>query len=215
MASPLPKTNFEAGQYDRALQAYEKIYATGYFNEQMLYHMAFACEHVEKVPQSIYYLRKAQWEYGNSLTDAKVAQLVQEMGAARFVITTEWSSYHAFIHRTYMWWLLLVTALLGLAAGLFLASRNHPRRLFGGIGVAMLAMLVALVLIEHSFIAPRKGVLIRNTSFYDAPAYTAGSRDIPIAPGTLVDIKSRHDIWYHVVVGHYVCWVPEFAVMRL
>ncbi len=206
---------FEARQYDRAMQAYEKLYATGYFDEQMLYQMAFACEHLETMPQSIYYLRKAQWEYGNSLTDAKVAQLVQEMGATRFAIATEWSAYHAWIHRNYAWLLLLTAVLLGLAVVLFIGGRGNSRRLLGGIGAATAAMLLALLLVEHSFIAPRQGVIIRNTSFYEQPAYTANSREIPISPGTLVDIKSRHDIWYHVAVGHYECWVPEFALMQL
>lgn len=205
---------FEDGAYENAADLYENIYAGGYFDEQMLYHMAFACEHLGKVPESIYYLRKAQWEYGNSLTNAKVAQLVQEIGASRFVIATEWSSYRAFIHRSYGWWLLLIAVLLGLAFAMLWRSRNS-KGLIAGIAISSMGLFVALLLVEHSFISPDQGVIIRDTSFYEQPAYTANSREIPISPGTLVYIKSRHDIWYHVAVGHYDCWVPSFAVLQL
>jgi hypothetical protein len=205
---------FEEGQHAAAIEQYEAIYREGYFDEQMLYHMAFACEQVKKIPQSIYYLRKAQWEYGNSLTDAKVAQLVQEMGAARFVIATEWPQYHAFIHRSYEWWLFLLMLLLGLAIAL-LRGGGQSKRLIGGIAVATLALFLAMMLVEHSFLSPGQGVIVGTTSFYEEPAYTANSKEIPISPGTLVHIKSRHDIWYNVSFGHYECWIPALVVMKL
>lgn len=205
---------FEAALYEKSVAIYEEIYAKGYFQEDMLYQMAFSFEQLQNLPKSIYYLRKAQWEYGNALTDSKISQLVEEMGTSRVIVSTEWSNYHAFLHRSYSLWLLVLAGILGAAAWLFWQNRN-PRFLIGGIGLSAIGVFMALLLIEHTFISPDHGVIISDTSFYEMPAYTSTSKEIPVSPGTLIHIKAKQDIWYFVAIGHYECWIPEFVVMKL
>jgi tetratricopeptide (TPR) repeat protein len=208
---------FQAQAYTEAMEAYENIYADGFYNEAMLYRLSFMHENLKAYPQAIYYLKKAAMEYGNPTIDGKVKQLMQLQGSDRFYPSSAWNTYRLFFKR----WGFVVWGLFGLAIAAILAHSFLPGakdmvwRKGAAAGAWSVAVLLAVVLFHRSFLVPEIGVLTEQTAFYDFPGYAAQAKLHALSIGETVTIQDREDIWVEVAAGDKVFWVPERSVRTL
>lgn len=208
---------FEAQEYTTALEGYEKIYASGQYNERMLYRLSFMHESLKDYPQAIYYLKKAAQSYGNPSIDAKVKQLMQLQGSDRFYPSSAWNTYLLFFkHWGWLVWGLFAASILGIIAHLVLPGDKERVWRKGAMAAAWtVAVLFAGLLFHRSFMVPEIGVLTGKTAFYDFPSYAAKSQPQALSIGETVTIEDREDIWVEVAAGDKTYWVPRYAVRSL
>ena len=205
---------FKYDQLPKATLLYEEVLNQGFFHEQMLYRLAYMHEQMEAYPQSNFYLRKIQWEYGAENIEGKVLQLIRKMTRERVSLGTPWSESQL-TARYYETYLIggIVTATLLLVLMLFVARAQLSR----AIGIALTATILICtgLLLANYYQTPPKGVIVESTPFYDLPGYGAESKVYPIYPGALVDVLDKQDIWVKVSMGKFTGWIPAFTLRKV
>ena len=208
---------FEEGKYTQAMSDYEKVYASGKFSENMLYRMAFMYENLRQYPEAIYYLKKAGQEFGDKNSEAKVRQLMQKQGSTRFFSGDGWNGYLSFF-RTWKWLFygLFLASILGIGAHYLLPRKKIPLWRSVGIGFVWTIFFSLILLFSHrSLLVPQRAVLMQETSFYQAPAFSSATRLNAFSLGETLEITDRNDIWTEVAAGGRVWWVPYWVIREL
>ncbi|MEM0999826.1 MAG: tetratricopeptide repeat protein [Bacteroidota bacterium] len=208
---------FEQQQYTDALSGYEAIYGEGYFNEKMLYRLAFMHENLKNYPAAIYYLKKAAQEFGNESSEAKIKQMMQMNGGTRLFSADGWDAYLLFYNRygTLLWIGFAIVG-LGMAATLFVPKRSpNSLRSVGLISGWTLFAVVGIFLLHHLVRSPHRAVLVEKTSFYDFPSYAANSFSNVFSLGETVAVTDEEDIWSLVEAGGREFWVPRRVLRDL
>lgn len=208
---------FQANKYQEALRMYEEVYATGAFTEAMLYRMASAHELRGEYGMAVYYLKKAEQEYGNELLDDKIRELMLNAGSSRTFSGSGYVTFYRFFKGWggLFWILFGITGLL-LAADLLLPRDNPP--LWRQIGGGSLWFLFVALFVLHTynvFFTPDRAVLVEPTSFYEDPGYGADSYGNVFGQGETLNILAEQDIWFQVEAGGEKWWVPKWTLKRL
>jgi len=205
---------FRFEKYKEGISAYETLYQEGYFTEKSLYRLAFMHEQEGNFASSIYYLRKIQWEYGGPNIESKIAQLLRQYRQGQQPLGNMWTSTQRFIyhHQGNISIGILITTLL---IAIFVVAIPHRlARALGIMASTALLLFCLLVIANHSFV-PTKGVLIQETSFYRSPGYASEIINLPLGPGTMVDIKEEQDIWTKIQTTRFEAWVPTFILKKI
>ena len=210
----LAESQFEYEQYPSAIAIYESLYEKGYFQEQMLYRLAYMHEQLGQFPQSIFYLRKLQWEVGGDHINEKVIQLMDKVSRERLSTGEGWTGYRLFLKRNQRL-LIFLTGICILLSTVFLFIKKSSWSNSLATGLATLALLIAGLMIEQQIRIQPKAVVMQPTLFYELPAYAATPKSLPIGPGATVTIKAEQDIWCHISMGQFESWVPTSVIRKL
>ncbi|MDX2249080.1 MAG: hypothetical protein SF052_19990 [Bacteroidia bacterium] len=205
---------FEYENFTEAIEIYEQLMEVGFLQEEMLYRLAFMHEKKENFSTSIYYLRKIQWEFGGKRIEEKIGLLMEKANRERLSPGEVWTSYRLFLHHHYF----SLTILLGIVtflSGTIFIRRLHEILRAMGILSGFAAVLLGLALLEQFFFSPRLAVVMQNTAFYDAPAFGANFRSLPIGQGSTVIIIDTQDVWHHISMDQFDTWVPAFVVREI
>lgn len=205
---------FEYENFTDAIPLYEQLIEAGYMQEQIFYRLAYMYEKKGEIPVAIYYLRKIQWEFGGSRIDDKIDQLMGLANRERLSAGETWSDYRLFLHRYYVSLALLLLVLTALGGVVLIRNVHGILRAIGLIS-ALMAILLGVVLLEQAWFAPRRGVVMQPTAFYDEPGFGANYRSLPIGPGATVTIKEAQDVWYRISMGQFETWVPAFIIKEI
>lgn len=208
------KEFFDYEKYEEATAIYQGLYNEGIYQEDMLYRLAFMYEQRTNYPESIYYLRKIQWELGGNHLEEKIHQLVDRISLERLSAGEGWSKYRLFIKRNFYFLLGSLGCLVFFAAIFILPKWSNLIRTSGAF-FAGLAILLGVSLIDHQMLSTPKGVVMRPTAYYELPSYGAPNRALPIPPGATVNILSKNDIWYEISMENFRCWVPQFVIRKI
>lgn len=205
---------FDYERYPEAIQVYEALLGQNYFQADMLYRLAFMHEQLQDYPQSIYYLRKLQWEIGGTHLEAKIEQLMDKGSRGRLSAGEAWSSYAIWIHHHEHW--LISLMLLGtiLAAGSFLLP-SRLWRITLGLSLSSLVIGLSTIWLTQQLDLDKKAVVMQKSAYYDLPGYAATYRTLPISPGATVSILEEQDIWCHISMGQFQTWVPKFVIKEI
>jgi hypothetical protein len=205
---------FQYEQFAEAGLTYETLLQQGYFQEKMLYRMAFMAEEEEQYAQSIYYLRKLQWEIGGENLSEKIIQLMDQSSRERVSSGESWSSLQVSVHQQYRG-LFLGLLLLTCLGVLSLWWPNPPLGRWLGIGAAGLSICLSLLWLRTQNTETRLGVVMYPTMSYNLPGYGADFRNLPISPGATVQVLEQQDIWQRISMGQFEAWVPGFVVREI
>ena len=203
-------------QYDRfapATEIYENLYQQGYYQEEMLYRLAFMQEQARNFPASIYYLRKVQWEIGGENLEEKIQQLMISASKERLSAGEGWSNYRLFVQHYYT----EISLGLGICLILTLVFIFIPRTwtLRFAIFFACLGLVFGGVLLEQRWAHDSKAVISNSSRYYESPSFAAKHYALPIGPGATVRILEVQDIWARVRMAQFEAWVPLFAIRQI
>ena len=188
----LADSQFEYERYPAAIAIYESIYEEGYFQEQMLYRLAYMHEQLGQFPQSIFYLRKLQWEIGGEHINEKVNQLMDKVSRERLSTGESWTGYRLFLKRHQKLLMLLIGICIVLAT-VFLSTKKYSWTNSLATGFATFSVILACLMIDQHLHTKPKAVVMRPTLFYELPAYAATPKSLPIGPGATVSIQAEQD----------------------
>lgn len=205
---------FDYEQYPDAIQTYLTLLKGGYLQADMLYRIAFMYEQLHQYPESIYYLRKLQWQLGGPHLNAKIEQLMDKGSRERLSAGESWGAYRLWIQHNMT---LLISGCIA-AAVIALLSLLLPFKKWSlGIGLfaAALTLFIGGVWIEHTYNHPTKAVIMQKSAYYDLPGYAASYRTLPISPGATVSVLQEQDIWCQISMGQFQTWVPKFVINEI
>ena len=210
----LAESQFEYEQYPAAIAIYEALYEEGYFQEQILYRLAYMHEQLGQFPQSIFFLRKLQWEMGGDHINEKVNQLMDKVSRERLSTGESWTGYRLFLKR-HQKLLMLLIGICILLATVFLTLKKYRWTNSLATGFATFSLILTCLMIEQHFRTKPKAVVMRPTLFYELPAYAATPKSLPIGPGATVSIQAEQDIWCRISMGQFESWVPTSVIKKL
>ena len=205
---------YEYEDYPNAIHLYEQLAEQGYFHEKMLYRLAFMHEQAGNYPQSIYYLRKLQWEIGGDHLNDKIDQLMDLGSRSRFSSGEHWSAYRLWINH-YQWWLVAAMILLGvIAAGLVIVRLGAIIKAFGLVSAGF-SVILGILLIHHVWFYAPKAVIMKSSALYELPAYSSSYQNLPVGKGATVTILDEEDIWCFISMDKFRGWVPRFVLREI
>lgn len=206
----LAERSWAVEDFAAAANFYTELYELGYQSEQSLYRLAYAHEQLGQVPQTIFYLRRLQWEFGGDNIEAKIQALLSEGQS----FTTEDAPSYEWVQWTYQrrWPILIglgIVAVLALLLGLL-----FRQAVIRGIGLTMatLALTTGLTVGLLWTVLPPTGVMLMHTKLYTAPSYGANHEPMTLPPGTTVQLLQKQDIWQQIRARGTTAWVPTFMI---
>ena len=209
--------SFADDEYGEALQAYESLYSTGHFTEEMLLRMSLIHEKKGDFSEAIFCLRKAGKEFGTPNIDERVRKIQRSHGGVRIFSSDGWDAYFAFF-RSWNWviWLCFMAGLSGVMASLFLPAQwfNQVRKAVVPASWVLL-LIFGGILFHRSFMVPTRAVIVEATSFYNFPSYGAEHKSSAFAMGETVTVVGEEDIWVEVQAGGRRSWVPKRVLRQL
>lgn len=211
----LANQTFEAKNWVESRTQYEQLFDRGFFTERMLYRLAWIHEQEQNYPYAIFYLKKAEKEFGGPpLIEDKIKQLMLLQGTSRF-----YSKDPIAALRKSVGWLFLGLFVLGIGWYLFhllYKPREAPvwRKNLNWLVHLFFAPL-CLIIIWQVFFPAKEAVIVEPTSYYAGPGYGAHPVPDAFSPGETVKILNSEDIWYEVAAGSARYWVPKFTVRVL
>ena len=205
---------FQYEDFTPAIDIYEGLVEEGYFQEELLYRLAFMHEQQENYPEAIYYLRKIQWEIGGDNLNDKVNQLMDKGNRERLSAGDSWGTYRLFVNH-WQWWLLGALVIFSILSGLLVFMKFGPIPSAIGLVSGGLAVIIGIILIQHLWFNPPKAVIMKSTAFYELPAYSSPFSALPIGVGATVTIIKKEDIWVLVSMGKFEGWVPNFVIKEI
>ncbi|MEL6255313.1 MAG: hypothetical protein AAFR87_25110 [Bacteroidota bacterium] len=206
-------TYFQYDRFEPATEIYENLYQEGYYQEEMLYRLAFMQEQAGNFPASIFYLRKVQWEIGGKNLEEKIQQLMLNASKERLSAGEGWSDYRLFVQHYYTEISLGLGICLSLTLLFLFIPRNWTLRF--AIFFACLGLIFGGVLLEHSWAHNSKAVISTSSRYYESPSFAAKHYALPIGPGATVKIMEVQDIWARVKMAQFEAWVPLFAIRQI
>lgn len=206
---------FDAENWSSARVGYEVLYENGFYSERMLYRLAWMYEQDQNYPYAIYYLKKAERDFGGPpLIEDKIKQLLLIQGSSRFFSKDPIGAL-----RKKVGWLFL--ALFAVCIGWYLfhllyKPRQVPiwRKNINWL-VHLFFVPLCILIFWQVFLPAKEGVIIQPTSYYAGPGYGAHPLSEAFSAGETVKITGQEDIWYKISVGSANYWVPKFTVKLL
>ncbi|MEM6807182.1 MAG: hypothetical protein AAF696_37620 [Bacteroidota bacterium] len=206
-------TYFRYDRFEPSIEIYEKLYQEGYFQEEMLYRLAFMHEQAKNYPASIYYLRKLQWEIGGENLEEKIQQLMINASKERLSPGESWSFYRLFVQHHYTKLSILLMALASLALIFVFLPRIWTLRL--AVVFAVLGLGLGIILLDQRWAYAPKAVVISSSRYYELPSFASSHHSFPIGPGATVEILDIQDIWAKVRMEQFEAWVPSFVIRQI
>lgn len=206
-------TYFQYDRFEPATEIYEDLYQQGYYQEEMLYRLAFMQEQAGNFSASIYYLRKVQWEIGGENLEEKIQQLMINASKERLSAGEGWSNYRLFVQHYYTEISLGLGICLILTLLFIFIPRNWTLRF--AIFFACLGLVFGGVLLEQRWAHDPKAVVSSSSRYYESPSFAAKHYALPIGPGATVSILEVQDVWAHVKMSQFEAWIPLFAIRQI
>ncbi len=196
--------------YESAVRRYTELYESGLQDEHTLYRLAFLHEQLQEIPESIFFLRKIQWRYGNPQANRKIYSLLEREGHSipEGEAIPSWIllSYHA---RWQLLWAVLAGCLI--SAGVWFFPRwkymTHAALIAGA-----LSFLLGVLMVLSWWGYMERAVIVLETQFYEQPSYGASSVTIRASAGSTVKLLESQDIWQRISVLGQTAWVPAFTL---
>lgn len=206
-------TYFLYDRFDQATQIYEELYKQGYYQEEMLYRLAFMKEQAEDFPAGIYYLRKIQWEIGGRNLEEKIQQLMMSGSRERLSPGETWPRYRLYIQHFYTE--ISIAMAVAICLGLLLIFFPSAWTLNFAIFFTCIGLAMGAMLLEQRWTYKAKAVVMDTSRYYEIPSFAAEHHALPIGPGATVQVLEIHDIWAHVQMDQFQAWVPRFVIHEL
>lgn len=206
-------TYFQYDRFEPATKIYEELYEQGYFQEEMLYRLAFMKEQAQDFPSSIYYLRKIQWEIGGPNLEEKIQQLMMNASRERLSPGEAWPSYRLFVQHFYTE--ISIAMAIGIGVSLLLIFLPYTWTLSVSVICACLGLLLGGILLEQRWTYKPKAVIMNTSRYYEIPSFAANHHALPIGPGATVKVLEVQDVWAHVQMEQFQAWVPRFVIQEL
>lgn len=206
-------TYFQYDRFDQAIQIYEELYKEGYYQEEMLYRLAFMKEQVRDFPSSIYYLRKIQWEIGGHNLEEKIQQLMISASRERLSPGESWPTYRLYLQHFYT--KISIAMMIAVGLGLLLIFIPSSWTLNFAIFFACLGLIMGIMLLEQRWTYKPKAVVMNTSRYYEIPSFAAQHHALPIGPGATVQVLEVQDVWAHVQMNQFQAWVPRFIIQEL
>ncbi len=187
---------FEAQKFQRALLAYEAVYAQGTYSPQMLLRMALITEGLGRYPETLYYLNQYYLRQPDPMVLAKMRSLAQQRQLAGYEaagfdqLLGIWRRFGPY---------LLGLLVLGAAAMLWAMWRNRRRG-----EVTLYHPLFFLLFLSGAAFLVNYGDRWQMGIVRDAPAYlmqapAAGAPTLrQLAAGSRLQVRDQTDVWVEV-----------------
>ena len=206
---------FDAEAWMEARDGYELLYSAEFYTERMLYRMAWMYEQDQQYAYAIYYLKKAEIEFGSRpLMEDKIKQLMLLQGSSRFFskdplrrLRRRFGAVALILFGACIGWYIFHLLYKPASAPVWRKNLNWM--------IHLLFVPLTLIILWQVFLPVKEAVIVEATSYYAGPGY--GSRPQPDAfsPGETVKITDSEDIWYEITIGSTSYWVPKFTVKLL
>ncbi|MEO0472575.1 MAG: hypothetical protein AAF206_23355 [Bacteroidota bacterium] len=198
---------FNAKYYAEATTAFEALLAINALAEQDFYRLAFLYEEQNQPAEAVFCLRSVQVRWGGPSLDTKINQLVSK----NYLVGTGWTNYRLFLYRWQGSLLILCGCLILLSLIISGRSPGTWRKAFR-LATAGVAIVFSLLLVEHSFFARQKAVMLNESPFFSNPAYAGEKKPVPVGPGSTLELLQSRDIWSEVRIESHRGWVPTRSI---
>ena len=206
--------DFDYGLYEQAKSSYTQVFENGYMSPTLLYRLAYIHEQLEEYPESIFYLRKLEWETGDPMTANKIRNILTTHNTGWIMSGENHSPYRLGVQRLLPWiWIGFASSMILAIIGIFLIKKRGIN--ITGLFLGIVSLILSLILLEHYILRKEKAVLITPTLFYESPGYTAPRTQLPIPLGTTLSIEEQSDVWYKIHTDRYTYWVPSDKLKKL
>lgn len=214
---------YRAGEYEEAIQAYEKAIALGYTSGALNYNLGNAYYRSDNLGQAIRYYEKARVFLPDNpelLHNLEIARSQTEDQISRLPIPAWLAWWQGLVARNRAWALFLTGFLVyGLAIGLFIHRiRTHTQNPWHR-RARSLSLLVALLLFAASFAASLQSerlgqavIVADEVELREGPAETS-EPVMSIHEGLVVDLMNQDANWVEIRLPNGTRgWVSQAAI---
>jgi hypothetical protein len=204
---------FDHQCFEDARISYEVLHSQGNYSPQILLRLAYIYERQEKYAESIYFLRKLQYQFGMSELDERVRRIIEENGQSSITVVS-YDSMSAIVLRNKA--LISILCLMSSFLGFFLCYQSsNTLKTYLGVLCILLSMLGALSVLMFRLKGGQQAVIVKGTAFYEQASYASAHQTGLYAPGSMVEILSEVGGWSQVSIHRNVYWIPNYVLRKM